>query len=117
MPLTIAKLDDHAVEKSTFIVVVTLTNEEGNAAIPVSLTWTLTDVNGTVINEKENVSVETPASVNNIVLTGDDLAVTESESKVKRLFTVQGTYNSDLGAGLDFKDSIAFDVKNLKVVT
>jgi len=115
MSITMNTLSDSAIEESTFIVIVTFTDEDGVATVPKTLTWTLTDVNGTVINDKEDEVVSVPAAVSNIVLSGDDLAISGVRS-VSRIFTVEGTYDSSLGEDLPFVESIRFTIKNLRVV-
>lgn len=106
-------LPTHAVEKSTYVVTVTFTDENGAACDPVSMTWTLTDSAGTVVNSREDVVVAAPASVVKVVLSGNDLDPT---SDAMRYLTVEGTYNSDLGSGLPFKDQAQFVIDNLLAV-
>jgi len=111
-PNTVAK------EKSTLKVTVAFADEDGNAVTPTALTWTLTDRDGTVINERSAVSV-TPASSNVIALSGNDLALQSGETAkyVERRFLVEGTYTSSLGAGLPLKWSGAFLLENLTGVS
>jgi hypothetical protein len=103
-----------AVEKSTYIVTAAFVNEDGDAVTPETVVWTLSDIDGTVINSRENVS-ETPATTVNIVLTGDDLGV--STVGPKRVVTVLATYNSDYGSLLKLKAAATFIIENLVVVT
>ena len=102
-----------AVEESTFIVSAAFTDEAGTAVIPATITWTLTDINGVVINSREDVSI-TPAATIYIVLTGDDLAA--SSDFKERIVTVSATYNSDYGTGLSLKAAAIFDLENLVAV-
>ncbi|HDM76324.1 MAG TPA: hypothetical protein ENG51_07620 [Deltaproteobacteria bacterium] len=112
MPTT---LTTHAVEKSTFVITVAFQDEQGNSVTPNELTWTLTDMNGNVINNRDQVSI-TPASSVDIVLSGDDLAL-EGDAPELRVLTVEGTYSSDLGSDLPIKDSVRFIVDNLVAVS
>lgn len=60
-------------EGSTYVVEVRFKDEEGNAAAPKSLSWWLSDTEGNPVNNREDIAVTSPASVMNIVLTGNDL--------------------------------------------
>ena len=108
-------LTTHAVEKSTFVITVAFQDEQGNAVTPNELTWTLTDMNGNIINGRDQVSI-TPASSVDIVLSGDDLAL-EGDAPELRVLTVAGTYSSDIGSDLPIKDSVRFIVDNLVAVS
>ncbi len=67
-----ATLTTNAVEKSTYIVTAAFTDEDGDAVTPnAGLVWTLTDMNGVVINSREDVSISPDTSVD-IVLSGND---------------------------------------------
>src|SRR3990170_3078876 len=59
MPITIT---DTANEKSTFALEMAITDENGDPLTPNTLTWTLTDLAGNVINERAGVEITTPAS-------------------------------------------------------
>jgi len=102
-----------AVEESTYIVVATFVDEDDALITPNTITWTLSDLDGTIINSRENVSITPDTSVN-IVLSGDDLAVSGSRTRV---VTVKATYDSSYGVGLTLKAAAKFDIENLVVVT
>lgn len=117
MALTVLTTD--IVEKSTAIITASFEDEDGIAVTPDTLTWTLTDVDGTVINSKEDEEL-TPATSVDIVLSGDDLAFQSAESgkkRVTRKLLVEGAYTSDAGAGLPIKDEVQFTIRNLTAVT
>lgn len=117
---TVIKIDDqYAIEESTAKITIAFTDEDGNAATPSAITWTLTDENGTIINDREDVAVAVPASSIDVALSGDDLAMQSGETgdSVFRIFTAEWTYSSDLGAGLPGKDSLKFPLVNLVAVT
>lgn len=114
MPST---LTTYAVEKSTFAVSVAFTDENGDAAVPSSVTWTLCDDSGTVINSLQDQS-ETPASSLTIVLSGDDLQLSDQSNDYElRYLEVSAVINSDLGADLPVKDRAEFKVINLQSVS
>ena len=102
-----------AIEKSTKMIVVSFFDESDTAKDPESMKWTLTDTLGNIINEREDVVVANPSSVETIVLTGNDLAIISDTDNGKRLFTVESTYNSELGSGLTLNGEANFTVINL----
>jgi len=113
----ITEIATHATEKSTYSVTVSFTDEAGDAVTPNSITWTLTDKDGTVINSRQDVSV-TPATSVTITLSGDDLALQSGEvGGVVRVLTISATYDSDLGSNLPLKSEARFIVDDLKSVT
>lgn len=104
-----------AVEESTLAIVISFTDEDGNAETPATANWTLTDDDGDVINSREEVTISSLDTSVTVVLSGDDLALQSGESgSAVRRFVVQGTYNSDLGNGLPMIDSVAFPVRDVK---
>lgn len=104
------KLTVDADEESTYVVGATFTDEDGDSAVPSSITWTLTDAAGNVINSRENVSI-TPAASINIVLSGDDLAI--GTNGTSRRVTIKATYNSSLGSGLPLTGECYFSIADL----
>lgn len=84
---------------------------------PKSITWTLTDANGNVINNRENVSIAAAADIT-IVLSGDDLDILTAEQSlpaVLRYVTVEAV--SDLaGYGNDLPINVqaSFPLTNLR---
>lgn len=110
-------LTTSAIEKSTYVITCAFKNEDNEAVIPNSgLTWTLTDLNGVVINSRENVAISSASTVY-IVLSGNDLQIINSaKSSEDRLITVEGTYNSDLGTNLPIKQVVRFTITNEKKI-
>ena len=105
-----------AIEESTYVVVAAFTDEDGTAVVPATVSWSLTDIDGTIINSREDVS-ETPAATVNIVLTGDDLATTATiDSLMERVVTVSATYDSDYGTGLKLKAAATFLLEDLLTI-
>jgi len=108
------ELTTHAIEKSTFVIIVAFTDEDGDAVSPVTANWTLSDGGGTIINSREQVEISSPTSSEDIVLSGDDLALRAGETNLgARILTIEATYNSDLGDGLPLNGSVIFTVDNL----
>jgi hypothetical protein len=112
----VRKLSDLANEKSTYAINVAFTDEDGDAMTPNSISWDLTDTSGTVINSREG-EVIAPDTAVDIVLSGDDLEIIDTAKNAEeRELTVYGTFDSDLGSDLPYKDAIKFDVINLVAV-
>ena len=103
------RLSTKAVEKSTYVVTVAFTDEDGAAVTPDSITWDLTDSSGNVVNSRSSVSIAVPAASNDIVLSGDDLAIPRP-GILGRILTIEAVYDSDAGSNLPFKDEITFEV-------
>jgi len=107
-------------EKSAGVITVAFKDEDGVAVIPTSISWTLTTVNGvTVINSRDQEDI-TPAASVDILLEGDDLALTETEQSVKeidRRLTVEAVYDSDLGIDIPLKDDKVITIRNLRYIS
>lgn len=111
-------LTEPAYEEGTYVISFSLTDEDGDPCTPVSLNWTLTDITGTVINNRDAVAIDPPVASGDILLKGDDLALGSSEPHYGwRLLTLSGTYNSDLGSGLPILEEIWFRVTDLVDIT
>ena len=83
LPVTI--LDTNASEEGTYAIddIQFLDSQDPPVAITPeasSVTWCLTDKNGTIINSREDVAI-TSASSMTIVLSGDDLAISGNADK------------------------------------
>ena len=111
MPIIISS--PHAVEQSTYGITVSFLDDAGASVIPTaaSVTWTLTNEQGNVINSRSNVAITSASSIV-IVLHGYDLARGPGDNGV-RLVTIKATYNSTLGTALELKDQIQFTLDNL----
>jgi len=111
----ITEITAKAAEKGTFVFTAVFTDEDGNSVIPNSITWTLTDIIGTVINSRLNVAVAVPAASIDIVLRGLDLKVVGRN--VKRVVTIKAIYNSSYGSNLPLNGEARFDVDDLLNIT
>jgi len=107
MPIT---LELHADEESTYLATAAFTDAAGDPVTPNANTikWTLSDMEGTVINSRNNVVIASATSVD-IVLSGDDLALQTGETgTVKRLLTVVAVYDSTEGTDLPLNEETVF---------
>jgi len=103
-------IEETAIEKSSFKITATFYDESGNAVAPDTLTWTLTDENGSVVNNREDVNISSPQSSESILLSGDDLAI-DGNDPVERIITFEGTYTSaEFGSGLPLIDESVFTI-------
>jgi hypothetical protein len=101
---------ENAVEGSTYIVAFQLKDETETNIIPNTAEWSLRDSNGTIVNGRSAVSIITPATTNNIILSGTDLSCI---SDINRVITVKGAYTSTYGIDLPFAEEYYFKIKNL----
>jgi len=106
------EIDINPAEKGTVVLTIGFLDEDGVAVVPSSITWHLTDVNGTPINDLVDQDFETPAEVIEIVLTGDDLALGGTPLGFTRVFSITAPYTSTLGA-LIINEEARFDIENL----
>lgn len=97
-------------DKDTVGIQIVITDEDGTALTPNSpLYWTLTDMTGAVLNSREDVTI-TPASTITIPLTGADLDYADGAGRLVRL---HGTYDSDIGNGLNLNRQFKFTIENV----
>ncbi len=112
------KLSEKAIEGSTFAIKTDFTvktdpsDEVGTPFTPNSgLTWSLTDKDGRIVNDRIAVPL-TPAESVIIVLKGNDLAL--AGNSVRRYVIVRGTFDGVLGDNLPLIDEVSFLIQNLK---
>ena len=101
-----------AIEESTYVITCAFTDEDGAAVVPAIITWTLTNGDGTTVNSRKDVAVLVPAASVSIVLSGDDLALSEGRDNYRKI-TVRGTYDSSLGSGLPIVGEAEFVITNV----
>lgn len=106
-----------ASEESTLVINYAFTDEDSVAATPVSATWTLSDCEGAIINNREDVTIASLSTSIDIVVSGDDLAMQSANDDGHRVFLVKGTYNSTLGSGLPFTDQCDFFIEGFVGIT
>ena len=106
-----------APEQGTYVITVSLTDEDGTGLTPTDLTWTLMNLDGQLINDrKESTFDNALSSANDIVLSTNDLALSDPNKPV-RVILVEGTYTSSYGVGLPLKEQCKFSIKDLVGVT
>lgn len=106
------KISTSAIERSTYALVVSFADEAGAPLTPNDgLTWTLMTKAGAVVNGRLAVPIVSAEAIT-IVLHGDDLVLTAGESKTRKVL-IEGTFDSDLGTGLEIRDEVTFSIINL----
>jgi len=120
--ITITKLSPgYAPERGAYVLRLACSDDGagGVSIAPKTLTWTLLDRSGYVINNRENVAILNPTASEIVTLYGADLALVNGETStlVHRFFFVEGTYDSNLigGGELPLKGLLAFDIINYDV--
>ena len=100
-------------ELGTAVITLAFTDEDGITVVPTSLAWQLTRTDGTVVNSR-TFALGTFTGVT-VVLSGNDLAMFGSRDTGKRVFSVQGVYDSTAGAGtsLPLKAECEFSIEKL----
>jgi hypothetical protein len=93
------KLTEDAQEEGTYVIDFAWLDENGAAVTPSTMTWTLVDENGDVVNSRQDVAISGLSTTNSIVLSGLDLAIpdTDMSYRLKRYVRYAGTYVSTLG--------------------
>lgn len=109
--MSISTLTTPAKEGSTYAVTIAFTDETGAAVTPSSATWTLTDQGGNVINSRLDVTISSLSTSVTIVLSGNDLALSNSDNT--RELLIEAVYTSDLGSNLPFKSAVRFTIDGL----
>jgi len=112
-------MNNHAVEKSTYVIGANFYDSANNAVTPSSANWTLTDANNAIINARNAVSVTPANNAASVTLSGNDLAAANNEAgdTFARVFTLQAVYTSTEGSGLTLKQECKFFVDNLLSVS
>lgn len=102
-----------AVEESVYIIKVSFYDESGDELTPQTISWSLYNKDGRIINSRENVSIAVPAAENNIVLIAADLTINTVGDKL-RILKVSATYNSvTYGNNLPLKSACRFSIDNI----
>lgn len=106
------KLDEDAQEEGTYIIDFAWFDEDDNAVTPATMQWALSDEDGNIVNSKEDVAITGLSTTNYVILSGNDLAIPDTEqSDVKRFVRYYGTYISTLGT-LPLTGEVWFTLEN-----
>jgi hypothetical protein len=108
------ELTDRAIDRKLYVIPVGFLDHNGDPVPPKTAVWTLTDGRGNVINSRQNVAVSPLVATVDIALFGEDTAY---QLAAERIFTVEYTYDSDLGNDLPAGDQARFEIDNLVAIT
>lgn len=108
-------LTTKATEQSTYIITANFTDAAGADVIPSSITWTLTDAAGNIVNSREDETIVIPAASVDILLSGDDLRCPHGRDR-SLILTVKAIYDSTEGSDLPLNEQVRFTVQNLQAV-
>lgn len=112
MPTIITNV--RATEEGTIILDYEFKDEDDVLVVPTAMAWTLTDVNGVVINSRSSVAIDPLVDSGSLVLKGDDLAIPSGADESERVVSFVGTYTSGtFGAGIPLTDKVLFTIDNL----
>jgi len=102
-------------ELGTAVFVMSFKDEEGEDVTPTNLQWQLMKSDGTIVNDRAFADNSFSASGGGalVVLSGDDLAMFGDKDNGRRVFSIQGEYDSTAGVGLPLKDEVNFRVQKL----
>lgn len=112
--MAIETLPNIASELSSYIITLSFTDETGNAVTPDSVKWTLTDLDGNVINNRQDVVISSLSSSVPVVLEGDDLLVGVNYRLEKRMLTIEGTYTSSIHGELPITGAVIFTIDHYR---
>lgn len=108
-------IKEKAGEESTFPLEAALLDYQG-VFIPegdiTSITWTLSDVDGNIINSRKDVVIAAITNPVTAVLFGDDLVVLagDSDNQYKRRFTMKYVFDSEFGTGQPQNEEAEFQI-------
>jgi len=95
----IVDLPKCAAEEGTYLLKVTLIDEDGETTMPKTFKWSLSDDAGTIINNRKDVT-GSPGNPTEVLLKGDDLKLQNAGDLGWRRFTARMTYDSTRGTDL-----------------
>jgi len=110
-----ATLSTVADEGSTYIIRATYYDEDDNAVTPTTVTWSLVDGDGHIVNSREDVSVGSPSTYNDIVLGADDLRC-KGTRDASRTMVVKFVYDSAVVTDAPGVQEVSFMVRNIQNV-
>lgn len=114
MPAT--RITVHAREENTYHISCQFSDENSVTCTAETLTWTLTDMDGNIINGRDGVAVSPASTTETITLTPTDTTIVSGQNN-QRLFLVEWTYDSDYGTGLTGKKQAIFIIDDLLHIT
>lgn len=99
-------------EKGEISIIMSFIDDNGVARTPTSASWTLSKVDGTIVNSREDVTINSPTSGETVVLSGSDTAILDDLNAEERIFTLKWVYG-----GITTYEPVKFFVDNLVTVS
>lgn len=104
---------EKAKERGIFPIEFTFFDDDGVPQAPDAVTWSLIRMDGSIVNQRENVEIAEMNATLRIVPQGDDLALFASDNGIRRVL-IKTTYSSlTIGNDLLFIDEIEFEIEDL----
>ena len=112
-------LTTKAIEKGTYGIGISFYDENSASMTPNSIYWTLSDIDGSVINNHSMSGITSVQASVDIVLSSLDLRISSGSTMAyeSRVVTLTYIYNSDLGNNLPGTDRVKFDIINLSAIS
>ena len=110
------RIPTHAREENSYTISMQFKDEDGTTCTAETLTWTLTDMDGNIINSRDGESVTPSSTTETVTLTPSDTTIVAGQSN-ERLFLAEWTYDSDYGTGLTGKKQAIFIIDDLLHIT
>lgn len=107
MPIT---LSDKVPDGSACVATATFTDEAGDAVIPDSITWSLYDQDGTIVNSKEDVAVVTPAASVDVLIEGENNLYSGGH---KRTIVFKAVVDLAAGNNQDSNESATYQILDI----
>ena len=109
-----------AKEEETYIIGYSPKDHLKQAVTPVTLTWSLMDLDGNPVNGRTDVVVPPAGTTSHIIMTGDDLALDVDGQRVRRILLIKATYNAEIDekpyVGLPIYIEARFDIEPVEGV-
>lgn len=102
-----------APEHGSYPITASFSDTEGTAFTPKTLSWSLLDIIGTVMNGRDKVSLTPSGTYYTVVLQGDDLIYDAGAVPGVRIFYMEGTYDSVYGNDQEFRAECQFSIEDL----
>jgi len=90
-----------AYDRSSYFVTLEFHDETGAPVTPTSITWSLTDGAGTIVNSRDQVAISPPAQTVTVALSGADLAYKSTGTRLEntRKIVCQAMYLNSITNG------------------
>ena len=111
-------LDTPAEERGTYPIQIKFYDETKTLVAPDTAVWSLSTMDGQIINSRQTVTIDSPTNTEVITLSDEDLIILDKERAFEhRVLTIQATYTSNtLGAGLPLNKAVSFKIRNLGLI-